>query len=179
MKEIKHSSLLSDLLALYKRYGTLGFCTLAEQLKNPDFVREAVILLESVSQNLPELTCKGKTGKRVVVKGNLLLQMASTAAAGDSKKEDLLKTIAHYLCATGKLKTKKEIMGFAARHDFAIDSKTRIQDAVRILFCKIAAMPTDHVAEIAEELCQVRTASDSSLQAWSEIILGKGKQDGR
>lgn len=169
-------NLLKDVLELYAKYGTSAFRELASQLRDQQFVLNAVALLENAVSALP--ACKSREPRKKATKPKQsLLDLAVHLSRGEASREKMLTALARILQDRRTLKTLSELQRFAGNQGLSIPASSKRTNAVRALLEVVAVLPNDRLSIIVDSLSRKSEAPDSSLQAWSDIILKKRDGD--
>lgn len=176
MKDSPKSPLLEDLMRLYAKYGGDAFVEVARQLRDPEFVRLAVTVLERIASAVPHDLKDKFDSRRKRSRLESLVEFASQLGGNDEEKKGSLTVLAGQISSRQVFRTAKEIAKFSREHRLRVSSSPKRDSAARQLLESIAEHPSDVVKKIVSSVPQAGKQPDSSLQGWSDIILGKGRE---
>lgn len=173
MTVLKRDTLIADLLRLYLKHGPAAFRDLADCLRNPDFTKEAAVLLDSLLCALPEDKAPSKRPRKA--NRESLNDVIARIAQGDLEKESALNRIATALTEKHKLRSLRDIERFARENSVSLRPATKRAAAVLDMLNELALLPLNQLLSIASEIDRTDSVGSSSLEGWSDIILRQSK----
>lgn len=172
MNEDKKLDLLIDLAKLFKKYGSEPFENLAESISSTEITERLKKLLKgSVSISRSVSTSLDSGAGRVP---KTVREKLEALKNSEPQKYELLTSFHASLLAKVVLPALRDIRDFARDHGLhAITGKGR-SDAVSQLIKQLIPLAYE---DLREKLSSPRLHRDGdrSLEAWSDLILGKSK----
>ena len=169
MKNNKEFELLSDLAKLINKYGPETFEALCEQISNPKFTRDLVILLSTTAKAY-RVVPKTKTRSRPKLSKNTFL---SSLEGSDAEKAALLMEFYDGLKNRSVLPTLREMKDFATDNGLPPVKSTSREKALMPFVRTFLKMPVEEIREHLKRIKPIRSSGDRTLEGWSQIIFGK------
>ncbi|MEO5712683.1 MAG: hypothetical protein ABIT37_04270 [Luteolibacter sp.] len=166
--------LLRDLLGLYSKYGSASFSELAKQFRDPQFVKDATDLLESMVDALPKKRkpLRPSKGTTLSQRGDFI----TTLAKGDSELAHLLEKISRHFNGS-QFRSIADIETFAEKFDITLPKATSLKTAKTVVLTHLKDLPLDQLEKVHTLLEHRSVPSDqSTLEGWSDIILRKKEE---
>lgn len=172
MSKPEEFDLLVDLAKLLKKYGPDTFNNLATHLNNADFTKSLAEILEKTAKTASTTKDNSVQPARREFRASLLAQTEI-----EPEKGALLIHLYDGLMSKTFLPTLRDLQAFAADTGISLPKITSRDKAVVPLVKAVASMSLQDAEKHISHLKPALNSQDRTLEGWSNIILGRSKND--
>ena len=167
-------ALLKDLASLLEKYGPTAFTELAGFLRNPAAVTDLISILETsgAASRRAGITRSSRKGESQGTKGSVKRILADINDK-DPEKAKPLSTFYGMLSTKRVLPTLRDLRGFADDSGLRPVNASSRDKAISPLLRDLATRSVEEIHVMLQQIKQVDTQGDRTLEGWTDVILGK------